>query len=79
MFREKIFGVKSYKYRLNIDGRTPQVLFKERNICLKISLENLHGHKIENRTYSIYLENAIGLNLKAFYSTGEEVGETKKG
>ena len=54
-------------------------MFKERNICFNISLINSNGQKIPNRNIEFNLENAISLNLKVYYSNGEEVGPTKKG
>lgn len=71
LFRERMFGVKQYKYKLNIEGKIPQVLFKERNISLKISLFDSHEFKVQNRNFFIYLGNAISLHLKIFYSNGE--------
>jgi hypothetical protein len=46
---------------------------------LKINLVNEKGQKVSNGKSLNYVENAFSLNLKAYYSNGEEVGQTQKG
>ena len=42
LFREKMFGTKEYKYKLVLEWKAPLVLFKERNINMKIALSDLN-------------------------------------
>ncbi len=78
-FREKIFGVRNYKYSLNVEGSLSLVLFKERNICFRASLVNQHGKVVFHGNLFFIIENALSINLKVYYSNGEEIGQTKKG
>ena len=45
---EKIFGKKSYTHKLVFDGKFPKILFKQRNINLKIMLKNMSGESVIN-------------------------------
>jgi hypothetical protein len=38
LFRERMFGVKQYRFRLNVEGKVPQTLYKERNLSIKINI-----------------------------------------
>ena len=73
-----MFGVKQYKYRLNVERKTPQLLFKEINISLKINILNLNENKIQNCKFLNYLENAIPYTLKSSIQTDKKSGIQKK-
>jgi hypothetical protein len=74
-----MFGSKQYRFELNVEGKIPQTLYKERNMRLKINLVDLYENSIGNGKKYNDLENAISLHLKMFYSNGEEIETTKKG
>ena len=50
---EKIFGKKQYAYKLVFDGKFPKILFKQRNISLKIMLKNMAGESVINGIFFI--------------------------
>jgi hypothetical protein len=79
LFRERMFGSKQYRFRLNVEGKLPQTLYKKRNMRLKINLVDFNENSIGNGKNYNDLENAISLHLKMFYSNGEEIETTKKG
>jgi len=66
-----MFGIKQYKYKLSMEGKAPQVLFKERNLSLKIRLLDRNENLIQNGISFCYLENAVSLHFKVFYSNGK--------
>jgi hypothetical protein len=37
---EKMFGPKRYQYKLQLQGDTPSVIYKERNINISVTLTN---------------------------------------
>lgn len=71
LFRERMFGVKQYRFRLNVQGNVPQTIYKERNLSLKINLVDCYENMVPNGKNHNNLENAISLHLKVFYSNGE--------
>lgn len=48
---ENIFGKKEYTYKLAYDGKFPKILFKQRNISLKILLKNMLGENVINGNF----------------------------
>lgn len=67
-----MFGKKKYRYRLQINGDTPSLIYKERNINISVQLINKETEKILN-------SNIIHLCLGLCDSNGEWVTENKAG
>ena len=40
---ERMFGKKNYKYRLELTGEAPTLIYKERNINIPVQLKNKKG------------------------------------
>lgn len=48
---ENVFGKREYAYKLVYEGKFPKILFKHRNISLKILLNNIQGENVINGNF----------------------------
>jgi hypothetical protein len=44
----KLFGQKGYKYKLKLAADFPKLIYKERNLDLRLKLIDSEGHSVSN-------------------------------
>lgn len=58
-----LFGEKGYRYRLVLAEEFPNVIYKQRNINIKVKLVNLDGKIVKNGKFLNNSANMINLCL----------------
>lgn len=61
MLTNKLFGERKYQYKLSLEENFPSVIYKERNIKVKLSLKNLNGKIIKNCNFKFNSANVMNL------------------